>query len=181
MKPRIGKNETKIVPATDGSPIKVLKPDLRFDLGPRNPLLAVRELIARHVGAANAITVQQIAEKLWHHQWWFSRQDPTNRAEYPHREEVQRRVKGLVSRLKRKEKNIGVCRGHRNDPPGYYLIANEDERRKSLLPYYDQAVSMLRTVHEQTGVDLFVPELMAKRRQLATLGTTPPEAPGANG
>jgi hypothetical protein len=144
-------------------PIIPSQPDLRFEHGPEHPFLAVRDLILRHVGAAKAITIEGIAQELWPVDWNYVRQNK-NMPEYPHRADLQRQIKEIVRRLRRKDKRIGSSR---DSAGGYYLISNSDELVSTLKPYFDQALSMLETVHEMTGMDLFLPELRGKRAQLA--------------
>ena len=72
-----------------------------------------------------------------------------------------------MSRLKRQDRRFGASRGSRDFPAGYYIISSDREMARSLLPYFDQALSMLDTVAKMTKLDLFIPELRAKRAQIA--------------
>jgi CelD/BcsL family acetyltransferase involved in cellulose biosynthesis len=153
-------------PKTTSGAIKVLQPDLRFQHGPENPFLAVKELIAKHVGAAKAVSIERIAQELWPVEWNYTHLDK-NMPEYPHRAEIQRLVKKIVQQLRRKDKRMGSARAGKNGPPGYYRISTDQELVDTLKPFFRQALTMLRTVHEMTGMDLFIPELTGKLRELA--------------
>jgi hypothetical protein len=166
MKSAIENRKSKMVRATDGSPIKVLKPDLRFNFGPKNPVLAVRQLIERHVGAENAITIEGIGLELWPNEWWFVHAESKGFPVYPYRVKIQRDVKEIVRGLRRQSVRIGSSRGSGNAPPGYYLISTPEEQASTLGPLFNQALDQLETCAAMTGRDMFVAELRAERKFL---------------
>lgn len=170
--------KSKTVKSTDGRPTKVLQPELRFDFGPKDPAQAILDLVRKeHLGASAAISIEQIAEKLWYSEWWYARLDGKQRSYYPHREPIQRLVKKACLQLKREHKPwFGVCRGSKNDPPGYFWIQNDTELVTSLFPYASQGVSMIETIAEITKdrEGWFIPELRARLKALKEAKLDPP-------
>lgn len=165
--------ETKIIPAVDGSPIKVFKPDLRFDFSPADTLGAVKALIEKHVGASQAITIEQIALELWAHEWMYVRPD-SRTPDYIYRVRIQRLIKDTVRHLRLSGVRIGACRGSKNFPSGYFLISSAAEQEMSLKPLFSQAVDQLRTCSAMTGCDFGVPQLMANRHLLRVVPEAKP-------
>ena len=171
----IDNRQSKMVTAVDGSEIEALKPDLRFDFGPLKPEEAILALILKdHVGAAKAITIEGIAEALWPTGWWFARLDGRLRSEYPYREKLQRKIKAVVAKLKRKHAPfLGVCRSAEDYPPGYYWCQTDTEIVDSLMPYAAQGVSMIENVAKITKQDWLVPELRDRLKTLKGLKLMP--------
>jgi len=132
------------------------KPGLRFDLGPEHPEVAIQRLIAEHVGAAQAVTIEAIAVALWPSEWWFVGRESHGMPEYPHRAKLQRVIKKWVRSLRRKGIKIAPCRGK---PPGYYMISNAKELSAAVRPLLRQALDELKTIEALTGKGYYSREL----------------------
>lgn len=170
MNTKILNRQTKIVPAQGGGAITVLQPDLRFDGDPEHPADEVRKLLERHAGAANAITIEMIAEDVFHTKW-FMVLERRGFAHYPYRARIQREIKEIVQGLRGQGYPIGSSRG-KGASGGYYWITSPAEQESTLRPFFDQAVSMLTTCAKMTGLDMGVANLLPMRR---LLGSRPEE------
>src|ERR1017187_6404832 len=111
------------------SELKNLGPGLRFDFSPRNPALAIAEVILKHQGAASAITIEGIAQELWSDEWWFIKNDSTGHPVYPYRAAIQRMVKHCVAQLALAGDQMIVS--SRGGTPGYFVATSKDEIDKA--------------------------------------------------
>ena len=144
------KPETKLVPATDGSAIASYGPGPRFDLGPEHPAQAIADLILKHQGADQAITIEAIAQTLWPLEWGEIKDDSTGHPTYPHRARLQRNIKGHVADLVNlSDKMIVSNRGAKN--PGYYVPVRKEEINAAERTYVRQAVAMINRARKLTG------------------------------
>ena len=139
-----------MVPAVDGTPIRSYGPGLRFDLGPENPELAIAELVLKHQGADQAITIEGIAKELWRHEWGYIEDDSTGHPTYPYRSKLQREIKGCIADLVNlADKMIVSNRGRRN--PGYYVPVRKEEIDAAERTFVRQAVAMINRARKLTG------------------------------
>lgn len=143
-------DQTRVVPATDGSAIQSLGPGPRFKLGPDNPSLAIAQLILTHQGAEQAITIEAIAKNLWPTEWGYIEDDSTGHPTYPNRVKIQRAIKQHVADLVNLEGNIIVAnRGSKT--PGYYVPTTKKEVDRAIQTGLRQAVNMIRRMRRLSG------------------------------
>jgi len=134
------------------SAIQNLGPALRFDFSPRDPAPAIAEVILKHQGADQAITIEGIAQVLWDDEWWFTKNDSKGHPIYPYREKLRRLVKKCVAQLcavedGRKETIVSS----RGGTPGYFVATSKDEVDKAARTFIRQAVQMLKRARKLTG------------------------------
>ena len=143
-------SKAKMVPATDGSAIKSYGPGLRFDLGPEKPEAAIAELVLKHQGANQAITIEGIAQELWPLEWGHIENDSTGHPIYPLRNRIQRAIKQHVSDLVNyRDQMIVSSRGSKN--PGYFVPVSKEEIDAAERTFVRQAVAMINRARKLTG------------------------------
>jgi hypothetical protein len=144
------KPKPKLVRAADGTAIRCYQPDVRFDLGPEHPSLAIAKLIMERQGAEQAITIESIAKELWPTEWSLTVADSYGKPTYPYRLKLQRAIKQWIADLVNLEGKLIVSnRGARH--PGYYVPVTREEVDQAARTYVRQAVQMLRRARRLTG------------------------------
>lgn len=106
-------------------------------------------LLARHRGAANAVTIREIGERLWPQEW----------AVDAARRNVERRIKDSVRTLRRVGVKVGTKRTQLDGPAGIFLIETAAELRATVGPFLRQALDELKTVEALTGKGYYSLEL----------------------
>jgi hypothetical protein len=110
------------------------------------------KVISRRRGAAQAITIEDIARLIWPNEWSQSE---------GHRASIARGIKASVRRLRRAGFKIGASR---QNPPGFFAITNARELADTVRPLMRQAIDQLQTIESLTGKQYYVRELAGQMR-----------------
>jgi len=121
-----------------------------FALSPADREIA--RLISTRRGAAQAITIEEIAQLIWPNDWSQSEGE---------RASIARGIKASVRRLRRAGFKIGSSR---QEPPGFFMITNPQELAATVRPLLNQAIDQLRTIEALTGKQYYVRELAGQMR-----------------
>jgi hypothetical protein len=125
----------------------------RFDFRPKDPALLIEQVIAKHVGADNAISMEGIGQEVWRYHWSCNVAGKHGFPVYPHRENCRRLIRETVRELRRQGKQVGSSRGTKTKPPGYFMIVNHDELVDTVRTKYHQVLDELETIEALTGKD----------------------------
>lgn len=106
---------------------------------PDYPRCAIEDIIARHAGRAQAISIDRIAAMIWP-------RDPN-----PRRRE--REIKLAVHELRMEGVRIGSTRFAAAEGGGYFMIESLAELRDFLRGYMRQALTELRLIERMLGKD----------------------------
>lgn len=127
------------------------RPKLRDFFEPND--LMVGELVLGHVGEAQAIKLDEIAQTLWPE---IYKQGDAER------ENLERSIKGIVSKLRRRPIALRII-SNRHKPYGYFMAETPEEWLAYRAELWKHTRSWLELLH-QTGEDAWLEEQLGQLR-----------------